>query len=162
MSVSKSRRAGWRRYACAVLMVLGIGTAVAAPEATAVPPDTSSAVYFQRRSVELTPDALATITQNAERLKGDGSASVMLIGYTDEVGSPSYGVALAQRRASAVADALIGMGVDQRQIRATVHAQEAEGEPGCSGDACRRVEFRYARPQTADVKLPSPARSAAR
>lgn len=156
--------------ACAALSLLGIGiqsgTAGAVPDAAAVPsitaPAENSAVYFERRSVELTPDAMATIAQNAERLKSDGSASVTVVGYTDEVGSSSYGVALAQQRASAVVEALVGMGVDPRQVRATVHGQEAPGEPPCTDDACRKVEFRYARPQTADLKLGPAAHSARR
>jgi outer membrane protein OmpA-like peptidoglycan-associated protein len=124
------------------------------PRDVAVPPETPSSVYFERRTVALTQDALAAIAANAERLKSDPSAAVTLVGYTDEVGSSSYGVAVAQRCTSVVADALMALGVEPRQVRSTVHGQEECCARPCATGTCgngyRRVEFRYLQPQAAE------------
>ncbi|MDD5249406.1 MAG: OmpA family protein [Rhodocyclaceae bacterium] len=113
-------------------------------------------VYFARRSVDLTDDALATIAENAERLKAKPAVSVTLVGYTDEVGSSSYGIAFAQRRVAVVAEALIRMGVDPRQIRSSAYGEEGGDTLPCATEICRisyrRVEFKYLKPSAADYQ----------
>lgn len=105
-------------------------------------------VYFERDSLDLTDAALATIADNAERLKANRGAAVTLVGFTDDLGSSSYSVALAQRRAAAVTNALIRLGVGPYQIRSTAYGQERFSMVPCITEACRRayrrVEFRYA------------------
>jgi outer membrane protein OmpA-like peptidoglycan-associated protein len=166
----------WLRLAVGLTLPLLVGIAAGADAAAAIsttdggsPGDAAQAsavgadklsVYFARRSTELSPEAMATIAENAGRLKSDPAASVTLVGYTDEVGSSSYGVALAQRRAAVVAAALVGMGVDVRQIRSTVYGDEAAATAPCATEPCglgfRRVEFRYLKPQTADLRWRPP------
>jgi outer membrane protein OmpA-like peptidoglycan-associated protein len=118
-------------------------------------------VYFARRSADLTDEGLATIAENAERLKANPAVCVTLVGFTDEVGSSSYGVAFAQRRTSVVADALVKMGVDPRQIRATAYGEEGSDTLPCATEICRvsyrRVEFKYLKPATADYQRAPPA-----
>lgn len=132
----------------------------AAKQATAERPARELAVYFEHRSSELSPEALAVVARNAERLKSDAAASVTLVGYADGVGSSSYGIALAQRRASAVADALVGMGADPHQIHSTAYGEEAGDAEPCAEEPCetgyRMVEFRYLKPQTADLQWRGP------
>lgn len=147
-------------------------TAVGAQASASPPADAQDAslsrgtaldVYFERRSVELTDEALAIIAANAKRLKSEPSLCVTLVGYADEDGSSSYGVALAQHRASVVTSALIGMGVDARQIRTTAYYDEKTSAAlPCAADRCgdvyRKVEFKYPKPLTADLQWQSQPR----
>lgn len=104
-------------------------------------------VYFEPGTAEITRLALATITENAERLLADSGLAVKLVGYTDDLSSSSYAVALANRRAFQVADALTKLGVSSRQIRTSSYGQEEPGIEQCATEICRisyrRVEFRY-------------------
>lgn len=109
-----------------------------------------SSVYFARGSAELNDEALATIADHAERLKANPNAAVTLVGFTEDIASRSYSLALAQQRAKVVGDALVGMGVATRQIRAASYAREEPGTAPCTTEICRisyrRVEFRYLKP----------------
>lgn len=117
--------------------------------AAAAPSGERTSVYFSDGSAVLTAEALATVGENADRLKGDRTMAVTLVGYADDLGSTSYSVALAHRRAATVAKALVDMGVLPRQIRAVGYGQEEMAAPCPTGD-CRigyhRVEFRYPTP----------------
>lgn len=135
------------------------GTDAADSAPVAPPPDaldqyptrSKSSVYFARGSVDLTNEALATIGENAERLRADRRLSVTLVGYTDDLSSSSYSIALADRRTAAVAEALVELGVLPRQIRATAFGQEDADTVPCMTEICRisyrRVEFRYLKPR---------------
>jgi outer membrane protein OmpA-like peptidoglycan-associated protein len=110
-----------------------------------------ASVYFVRGSLILTGDALVTITENAQRLKGNPDEAVVLIGYIEDVGSPSYNVALAEQRAFVVKKALVDMGVPVRQIRSSMVNREPPDTVPCETEICRtsyrRVEFAYATPR---------------
>lgn len=128
-------------------------------------------VRFAPASVALDADALAAIAEHAERLKANRRTIVTLVAFSDETGSSSYGLALANRRAVAVANALIAMGAGPRQMRVKTYGQESAAIGPCPDDgaattpappagACdggyRRVEFRYPRPPEANRRV-SPA-----
>ena len=59
----------------------------------------------------LSPESMATIQQVAANYRSAGNATVTLTGHTDTVGSPDFNVALSQRRADAVRNALVSAGV---------------------------------------------------
>lgn len=61
----------------------------------------------------LTPEAQAVI-QDAARYASAGAATrVILVGHADTSGPLDYNVRLSERRAKAVADSLVGIGVNQ-------------------------------------------------
>jgi OOP family OmpA-OmpF porin len=61
----------------------------------------------------LTPEA-QTVVQQASQYANDGHATrVVVVGHTDTSGSVAYNLRLSERRAKAVADALVGLGVPQ-------------------------------------------------
>jgi outer membrane protein OmpA-like peptidoglycan-associated protein len=52
------------------------------------------------------------VVQEAATYANEGHATqVVVVGHTDLSGSPAYNVRLSERRAKAVADALVGLGV---------------------------------------------------
>ena len=103
-----------------------------------MPPAT---VYFATGSSTLSPESMATIQQVAANYRTTGNATVTLTGHTDTVGSPDFNVALSQRRADAVRNALVREGVPAAAITGS--------GPGRSESACpdRRQRGRAAQPQ---------------
>ena len=57
------------------------------------------------------------MVQEAANYAAAGHATkVTVVGYTDTSGSAAYNIRLSERRAKAVADALVGMGVAQTAL----------------------------------------------
>ena len=68
-------------------------------------------VYFPFDQSVLTPEAQSVVTE-AAKYSNDGHATkIVVVGHTDTSGSPKYNVKLSERRAKAVADALVSQGV---------------------------------------------------
>ena len=78
-----------------------------------MPPAT---VYFASGSATLSQESMATIQQVAANYRTTGNATVTLTGHTDTVGSPDFNMALSQRRADAVRNALVREGVPAAAI----------------------------------------------
>lgn len=73
-------------------------------------------VYFPFDQYVITPEAQAVISDAANYAKGGNATRVVVVGHTDSSGSPAYNVRLSERRAKAVADALVGSGVNQTTL----------------------------------------------
>jgi outer membrane protein OmpA-like peptidoglycan-associated protein/opacity protein-like surface antigen len=89
---------------------------VAEPEPEPMAPKVearSYLVFFDWDSAELTPEATSVIRAAADNIKRGGVSMlrVEVTGHADRSGPASYNVGLSQRRANAVRDALISMGV---------------------------------------------------
>ncbi len=90
----------------------------APPEAPPAPPPEAPqprefVVYFPFDKSVLTSDAQAVVQQAAQYAQAGGAAQVTVVGHTDTSGSVRYNLRLSERRAKAVADALVGLGVQQ-------------------------------------------------
>jgi outer membrane protein OmpA-like peptidoglycan-associated protein len=87
------------------------------PEQPPAPPPVAQVqefvVYFPFDQSILTSDAQAVVQQAAQYAQQNGSAQVAIVGHTDTSGSVRYNLRLSERRAKAVADALVGLGVQQ-------------------------------------------------
>ena len=68
-------------------------------------------VYFPFDQYVLTPEAQAVVQQAADYAKAGGATKITVTGHTDTSGSDRYNARLSERRAKAVADGLVGMGV---------------------------------------------------
>ena len=64
----------------------------------------------------ITDEAQAVISDAANYAKSGNATRVVVVGHTDTSGSAAYNVRLSERRAKAVADALVGMGVAQTAL----------------------------------------------
>ena len=87
-----------------------------------MPPAT---VYFASGSATLSQESMATIQQVAANFRSAGNATVTLTGHTDTVGSPDFNVALSQRRAAAVRNALVRAGVPAAAISGSGQGESA-------------------------------------
>lgn len=104
-------------------------------------------VFFQSGAAQMDGAGLQTVQRHAERLRANPKLVVTLLGYTDDLGSPSYNLAIAEQRINAVAKQLRAQGVPLKQIRRQVAGRETQAQ-ACRSAECRarmrRVEFSYA------------------
>jgi OmpA-OmpF porin, OOP family len=73
-------------------------------------------VFFGFNKSNLTPEAARVVADAAAAAKEYGSASILVVGHTDTVGSPRYNNALSMRRSHAVKDGLVSNGVPANAI----------------------------------------------
>ena len=74
-------------------------------------------MYFPFDKYVLTPEA-QTVVQEAANYATSGNATTLVVtGHTDTSGSDAYNMRLSERRAKAVADALVGSGVAQSVLQ---------------------------------------------
>ena len=115
-----------------------------------MPPAT---VYFATGSSTLSQEFMATIQQVAANYRSAANATVALTGHTDTVGSQDLNMALSQRRADAVRNALVRAGVPAAAITAG-----GQGEASLPVQTADNVDER----QTAVSISPSSANGAHR
>lgn len=77
-----------------------------------------NAVYFAFDKYNIVNNYDGVIKANGDYLISNSAAKVQIQGNTDDIGSVEYNLALGQRRANAVKNALISDGVNKRQIEA--------------------------------------------
>ena len=73
-------------------------------------------VFFGFNKSNLTAEAARVVADAAAAAKEYGSASIMVIGHTDTVGSDRYNNALSMRRSGTVKEALAGYGIPASAI----------------------------------------------
>lgn len=102
-----------------------------------------SGILFGFDSHELTPQARENIRNMAETLQKYPDTNILVEGHTDDVGKESYNQRLSERRASAVADYAVGLGVDRDRIQTRGYGEEqpvAENDTEAARAENRRVE----------------------
>ncbi len=111
-----------------------------------VGPAGSNIVFFDYDSFTLKPEARAVIETNAKFLQANKQRKAMLEGHTDERGGREYNLALGQKRAESVRQALTLLGVSDAQVEAVSFGKEKPMDTGSSEASLaknRRVEFKY-------------------
>ena len=95
-------------------------------------------VYFPFDQSILTADAQEVVSAAAQYANSGNATQIVVVGHADTSGSASYNVGLSQRRSKAVADALVGLGVDGSKLSvdwkgetapAVAHRRRREGAP---------------------------------
>lgn len=101
-------------------------------------------ILFQPTSATLSASAGAVLDGIVERVRPLGGLSITIEGHTDSDGNPAANLALSQRRADAVRDALIARGIDGAILTAEGFGSERPVLVDGVEDkaASRRVEFR--------------------
>jgi len=103
-------------------------------------------VFFDYDSFVVRADARPVIENHARFLQVNKQRKANLEGHTDERGGREYNLALGQKRAEAVRQALALLGVSDAQLEAVSYGKE---KPSAQGSAesdlakNRRVEIRY-------------------
>ncbi|MBD3336933.1 MAG: peptidoglycan-associated lipoprotein Pal [Candidatus Eisenbacteria bacterium] len=101
-------------------------------------------VYFDFDRHNLRPDALRTMERNAEMLKENPDARVVLEGHCDERGTSEYNLALGEKRARTVESFLRRYGIDGSRLTVISYGEERPFDPGHNEAAWaknRRVHF---------------------
>lgn len=104
-------------------------------------------VYFDYDSSSLRADALSTLSQNAEVIKQAPGVLIQIAGHCDERGTQEYNQALGERRALAVRDHLITLGIPASQLVTISGGEEFPAVMGSTEAAYaqnRRAEFNRA------------------
>ena len=89
---------------------------------------------------------IASLHAQAEYLKTHPGAFISIDGHTDEKGSREYNIALGERRAKSIANALKRDGVSFRQMKVVSYGKERPANLGHDESARaqnRRVELTY-------------------
>ncbi len=88
--------------------------AAAAPKGPTVPGPFT--LYFGHNSNQLDADAKRVVAQAVAAFRSAKPSTLAVSGYADTSGNPAYNADLSQRRAKAVAAALIAAGVPRNQV----------------------------------------------
>jgi peptidoglycan-associated lipoprotein len=103
-------------------------------------------VFFDYDSYEIRAEARPVIASHAQFLQTNKQRKASLEGHTDDRGGREYNLALGQKRADAVRQALSLLGVPESQLEAVSFGKEkpiAEGSSDIDQAKNRRVEIRY-------------------
>jgi outer membrane protein OmpA-like peptidoglycan-associated protein len=118
-------------------------------------------VLFDTGQAQLKAGATRPIEQIAEFLEENPERSVQVEGFTDSQGSNEYNQQLSQRRADAVAQAIIQRGIDAQRVRALGYGEEfpkASNSSAGSRQLNRRVEIVVSNGDAAIPARADPAR----
>lgn len=105
-----------------------------------------SRVFFDYNKAELKPNAKEVIKNNAAFLKRNPDYQILIEGHCDERGTPEYNMALGQRRAIAVKQFMVSLGIAESRIETKSWGEELPIDLGHNEDAWRlnrRAEMYY-------------------
>ena len=101
-------------------------------------------VFFGFDSSNLDGSAKDAMKSNADFLKANTKVDIQVEGHCDERGGRQYNLALGERRAKAVRDYLVAMGVEAKRISTLSYGNErtlAEGHDESAWSKNRRANF---------------------
>ncbi|MBN2647054.1 MAG: peptidoglycan-associated lipoprotein Pal [Thiotrichales bacterium] len=103
-------------------------------------------IYFDYDRSDVSAEYFDIVKMNAEYLAQNADARVTIAGHADERGSREYNLALGERRALSVKDALMAQGISANRINVISFGEdmpvdEAKNEMAFSKN--RRAEFNY-------------------
>lgn len=103
-------------------------------------------LYYPTNKWEITPENIEFLNNYiVNKIKSQDSLNLIIYleGHTDDVGDADYNIQLSQKRAQAVADYLISMGIKQEQIKVTFYG-EAKPETRNIAISKKLKDIRYA------------------
>ena len=92
-------------------------------------------VFFDYDSYSISSEARMTLEKQANWLAQYPSLSVTVEGHCDERGTREYNLALGERRANAVKNYLVALGVDGSRITTISYGKERPAVPGANDTA---------------------------
>lgn len=105
------------------------------------------AIYFDFDSFELRADALATLRENADKVRQVAGVIIQIEGHCDERGTQEYNLNLGEKRALATRAHLMQLGISGDRIITISYGEEVPNDPGHNEGAWsqnRRCEFNRA------------------
>ncbi|MEE8436255.1 MAG: peptidoglycan-associated lipoprotein Pal [bacterium] len=94
-------------------------------------------MLFEFDKAEILAEYKAVIQENATKLLDNPSMVATIEGHADERGTNEYNLALGQRRAEAIRDALIESGVPPSQLQTITFGEERPSDLGHNEEAWR-------------------------
>jgi peptidoglycan-associated lipoprotein len=109
-----------------------VPTAVPTPSVEEIPSDVAEInrrgylkdAFFDLDRSEIRPDARATLEADAAWLRKYPTVKLTVEGHCDERGTREYNMALGERRAGAVKDYLVTLGVEASRVRTVSYGKE--------------------------------------
>ncbi|MEN3013029.1 MAG: OmpA family protein [Endomicrobiia bacterium] len=86
-------------------------------------------VYFEFDKYDLTEEAKGILQKNAEYLISNPQYEILVEGHTCECGSNDYNLGLGQKRANAVRDYYINLGIQANRIATISYGEEKPINP---------------------------------
>ena len=120
---------------------------VVAPPAPPAPPVVQRRVFlvfFDWDRATITPEGMGVIQQAAAAYRSGAPVQIQITGHADRSGSPGYNQRLSERRANAVADALVRLSVPRRDMLVSGRGEGDNRVPTADGvrePQNRRVEI---------------------
>lgn len=148
-------KTGYEKHDCIVSLVVRFGPPPPPPETVAPPPAPAAAlppprnlylVFFDWDKYNVTPEGMRIIEQAANHYRAGGSVKLQVVGFTDLSGSAGYNQRLSERRANAVADALVRLAVPRGDILVSGRGMNDPRVPTALGvrePQNRRVEIAF-------------------
>jgi peptidoglycan-associated lipoprotein len=81
-------------------------------------------VFFAYDRSDITPEGRATLEKQAAWMKKNASVTVTIEGHADERGTREYNLALGERRANAVKNVLIALGIPAQRVSTISYGKE--------------------------------------
>jgi len=121
----------------------GGSQASAPPAASAIVPGSAQdfvqnvgdRVFFDFDKSVIKPEGRTTLQRQADWLKKYGSVTVTVEGHCDERGTREYNLALGERRATAVRNALTTLGVSANRVKVISYGKDRPIVPGSNEQA---------------------------
>jgi peptidoglycan-associated lipoprotein len=81
-------------------------------------------VFFAYDRSDITPEGRATLEKQAAWMKTNASVTVTIEGHCDERGTREYNLALGERRANAVKNVLVALGIPAQRVSTISYGKE--------------------------------------
>lgn len=120
--------------------------ALAAQKAELLASIDGKVVHFDFDRSDVKPEDYALIKSNADYMALETSATITIKGHCDERGTREYNLALGERRANAVKNALVAEGVSPSRITVISLGEDSPADEAHNETAWaknRRAEFSY-------------------
>jgi peptidoglycan-associated lipoprotein len=95
-------------------------------------------VLFPFDSSAIREGERSKIASVADHLKGNAATAVLVEGHCDERGTEEYNRALGERRATAVREELIRLGIEPTRVDTISYGKDRPADPGHNDDAWRK------------------------
>jgi peptidoglycan-associated lipoprotein len=92
-------------------------------------------VFFAFDRSDITPEAQETLSRQAEWLRRYPNVTVTIEGHCDERGTREYNLALGERRAQAVKNVLVALGIPASRISTISYGKERPAVLGSTEEA---------------------------
>ncbi len=95
-------------------------------------------VFFALDRFQLSSEARDTLEKQSDWLRRYPDVVITIAGHTDERGTREYNLALGEKRASAVKNYLVALGVDPNRIKTLTYGKERPVDPRSYEEAWSR------------------------